>query len=154
ACGLGGSAAGFIYLPEDEAGIGIYDIGRDGGPVWKRKVEGTLGSPSIDPGVIYASIQGNILYGTGQAIDQAIGPDGDFPFVAAWDLQLDPPALFWWDVLSQYPSALATSGDKLLIGKPDALQIRSLTNPRAPIVTAELPLPVGAILAAGDVAWV
>jgi hypothetical protein len=159
--GGAGFSGGYLFIAEGTGGIGIYDASLDGGPIFG----GDLGftQPYVFPKAS-VGIAGpdRLLYGAGLAFDELhlLG----WAFVAAWDSQSSPPAFVWQERVSSEgspdcapqcaPTAIAVVDDLLLVGRVNALEVRSLATPRSPELIAELPVGVSAITALGSIPWI
>lgn len=153
----GGFSGGYLFVAQSVAGIGIYDVHPDGGPIFKGPSSFT--APYVFPEPSAGLIRGSLFYAGGLALDEL--NDLGWAFVGVWDLQSSPPSFVWQEPTgsaSCSPScgatAMAATDNSLLVGRIDALEVRSLAAPRSPTIVSQLSIGVSAIGTSGNLAWI
>lgn len=133
--------ANLLYAAEGLAGVGIYDVAPDGGPL----LRGMVNAPGTF--VVAAVQRGRYLYAAGAGYS-SLGS------VWTWDVTRSPPELVSALPFATVPSTLALAGDRLLVGRASSLDVLDLLDPAAPSLAGSTPLDVSCAAADGDVAWV
>lgn len=140
---LGVLHQGVLYGAEGVQGLTVYDVLTPGGPIPRA----VFGLPDLLTYFNAVKVRGGYLYAVG--FDRELGG-----FLGVWDLATSPPTLASAVPLATSGFALAFAGDRLLVGRPDGLEVRSLVDPTSPALVASSPMDLYSLAADGDLAWV